>query len=45
MTLSAELDESPTTDKMWETLPIVGRVNTWGEEIYFDIPVTMGQKG
>jgi len=43
ITLSAELDESGTAQKIWEALPIVGRVNTWGEEIYFEIPVIMEQ--
>ena len=43
ITLSAELDESGTAQKIWEALPIVGRVNTWGEEIYFEIPVIVEQ--
>ena len=35
----AELDDSKTADQIWEALPITGRANTWGDEIYFDIPV------
>ncbi|GAB4112516.1 MAG: cyclophilin-like fold protein [Candidatus Caldatribacteriota bacterium] len=35
--LEAELNNSKTADKIWELLPIEGRVNTWGEEIYFSI--------
>ena len=27
---------------VWEALPIEAKVNTWGEEIYFGIPVKMG---
>lgn len=41
ITLTAELNNSPTADAIWETLPIEGTVNRWGEEIYFDIPVSM----
>lgn len=39
--VSAEaiLNDSPTATKIWEALPIEGRGNTWGEEIYFSIPV------
>ena len=43
ITLSAELNESGTAQTIWEALPIAGRVNTWGEEIYFEIPVIMEQ--
>lgn len=35
----AVLNDSPTATKIWEALPIEGRGNTWGEEIYFSIPV------
>ena len=35
----ADLDDSPTADGIWEALPIKGRANTWGDEIYFEIPV------
>ena len=36
----AELNDGPTAQKIWEALPIEGRANTWGDEIYFDIPVS-----
>lgn len=35
----AELNDSKTAQLIWEALPIEGKVNTWGEEIYFAIPV------
>jgi len=43
-TLNAEItDENPATaDAVWEKLPIEGKVNLWGEEIYFNIPVIIG---
>ena len=37
--LEAELRDTPTAKKILEILPIEGRVNVWGEEIYFDIPL------
>jgi hypothetical protein len=35
----ARLNDSPTATRIWEALPIQGRGNTWGDEIYFSIPV------
>ena len=35
----AVLNDSATAQKIWEALPIEARANTWGDEIYFDIPV------
>jgi len=37
--LQGELNKSPTASLIWEALPIEGRGNRWGEEIYFAIPV------
>ena len=39
VTVSATLDDSSTADAVWEALPITGQVQTWGDEIYFSIPV------
>jgi len=33
-----------TVKKILAALPIESTVNTWGEEIYFDIPVQMGKE-
>jgi len=40
----AELTESPTAQKLWDSLPIEGVANIWGEEIYFAIPVSAQQE-
>lgn len=40
VSLTATLNGSPTASQIWEVLPIVGRVQTWGDEIYFPIPVS-----
>ncbi len=37
--MEAELNDTPTSKAIVDKLPIQGRVNRWGEEIYFDIPV------
>lgn len=38
--VTAELNDSETSQKVYEALPIAGTVNTWGDEIYFEIPVS-----
>ncbi|MEE9196930.1 MAG: cyclophilin-like fold protein [bacterium] len=35
----ASLLEAPAADLLWDALPITGRANIWGEEIYFEIPL------
>ncbi len=40
--VEAELNESRTSQLIWEALPIEARTNLWGEEIYFSIPVKTG---
>jgi len=43
VSLPAELDDSPTAQQIWQALPLEGRANTWGDEIYFEIPVKATQ--
>ncbi|PIE34973.1 hypothetical protein CSA56_06115 [candidate division KSB3 bacterium] len=40
MNLQAELYGSVTAQKIWDALPLEGRANVWGDEIYFSIPVS-----
>ena len=44
LSFKAELNDSPTSKAIWEQLPIESQVSTWGEEIYFEIPVDMPQE-
>ena len=37
----AELRDTKTAKAIYEKLPIKGRANTWGEEIYFEISVSL----
>ncbi len=37
--LDAELNDTDTADAVWDALPIHANGNTWGDEIYFQIPV------
>ena len=43
ITVVAELGESLTARKIWEALPVDGTINRWGDEIYFAIPVKIGE--
>jgi hypothetical protein len=39
VTVFAALDDSPMGEAVWGALPISGRAQIWGDEIYFRIPV------
>jgi uncharacterized protein len=39
VTIFASLGDSPTARAVLAALPVTGRASTWGDEIYFGIPV------
>jgi len=41
VTALAELNATRTAEAIWQALPLSGNINTWGEEIYFAIPLKM----
>jgi hypothetical protein len=43
ISLEAELRDNETARKIFKALPIEGKVNRWGEEIYFAIPVSLSE--
>jgi len=40
----AELNDTATAQAIAQALPIEGSANTWGDEIYFTIPVRCGDE-
>jgi hypothetical protein len=44
VSLPAALNEGPAAQAVWDALPFEGRANTWGDEIYFEIPVVADQE-
>lgn len=44
ISLPAELNDNPTAQQIWAALPLEGKANIWGDEIYFEIPLKTGQE-
>jgi len=44
VSMLAELNDSKTAQAIYEALAINAKGNTWGEEIYFSIPVHVGEE-
>ena len=36
---TAVLNDSSTANKVWDALPITSEASTWGDEIYFRVPI------
>ena len=39
---TATLNDSKTAGALWDALPIDSSAKTWGDEVYFSIPVSAG---
>ncbi len=44
LTLDAELLDTPTARAIVKALPLSSSVLTWGEEVYFDVPVEVARE-
>ena len=44
VTAEAALNDSATAKAIWSALPIEDRASTWGDEIYFPIPVHLDEE-
>ena len=42
VSVEAELNASETASRVAEALPFEGVAQTWGDEVYFEVPVSMG---
>ncbi|WP_344447315.1 cyclophilin-like fold protein, partial [Kitasatospora nipponensis] len=41
---TATLRPTPTSEALWAVLPVGSTASTWGEEVYFDTPVSVDRE-
>ena len=44
ISMTAELNDSPTAQAILQALPLENKANIWGDEIYFSIPVQVDEE-
>jgi hypothetical protein len=44
LSVEAEMLDTPTASKILDALPFESSANVWGDEIYFDIPLSLEQE-
>lgn len=42
--VDATLNDTPTASQVWDALPLEASASTWGDEIYFGIPVAVTEE-
>jgi hypothetical protein len=42
--LTAELNDSVTSARLWDALPLESAAQTWGAEVYFSVPVDCSEE-
>jgi uncharacterized protein len=44
LSITLDLRDTPTADAVWGALPFSGSALTWGEEVYFGVPVSAARE-